>query len=147
MGAGAPYKVIPFGILFASNFRLPLNGFCIWNGIRGAWIFITDFQKISTALAIRALAEMKLLLMAMLLLPFLCISLIITTAVDYRYFLRFGNKLSSLLFSVVFTQIVTLTTLKHVNQTSQQTHHLIKPINSANSNFWQRHLLSIWGQL
>lgn len=44
MGAGAPYKVIPFGIRFASNFRMPLNGFCVWNGIGVVWIFITDFR-------------------------------------------------------------------------------------------------------
>lgn len=44
MGAGAPYRLIPFGILFASNFRMQLNEFCIWNGIGEAWIFITDFR-------------------------------------------------------------------------------------------------------
>lgn len=53
--------------------------------------------------AIRVRTEMKLLLMAMLLLSFLCIPLIINTAAKFDYgFTPFFHKLCLILYSLVF---------------------------------------------
>lgn len=93
MGAGAPYKVIPLGILFASNFRMPLNGFCVWNGIGKAWIFITDF-RIFRSFSLQTRSEMSFWLMTMRLLPFYAATtavflIIIFKDEVYNYFLPF----------------------------------------------------------